>query len=66
MSEGEPSGTADKIVGLTGDIEGLKRDFRNLSAKTADAVTQEVGEHPLRSLIVALGIGFIGGLFVRR
>jgi hypothetical protein len=51
---------------VASDVEDLKRDFRNLTAKTTDAVTQEVEEHPLRSLMVALGIGFIGGLFARR
>ena len=49
--------------------DGARRLYRNVAAegqRSAKVIGEQVEEHPLAALLIALGVGYIGGRFLSR
>lgn len=49
--------------------DGARRLYRNVAAegqRSAKVVGQQIEDHPLATLLIALGVGYIGGRFLSR
>jgi hypothetical protein len=58
-------GKAVDITTLSRDVESLKDEFRNLTKTAKASLVQQVEMSPLKSILIACGIGFLSSRLIR-
>jgi hypothetical protein len=59
------NGSSAALDSIASDLDTLKADIANLTEKVRVMITQRVEERPLTILLLALGIGLLGGRMSR-
>jgi hypothetical protein len=59
------NGTSAALDSIARDLEALKADIANLTEKVRVMIAQRVEERPVTILLLALGIGLLGGRMFR-
>ena len=58
--------TQEAVERLSGEADRLYRSLTKQSERSVRAISRQVEEQPLTSLLVAFGIGLIGGRLLSR
>jgi hypothetical protein len=59
------NGTSAALDSIASDLEALKADIANLTEKVRVMIAQRVAERPVAILLLAFGIGLLGGRMSR-
>jgi hypothetical protein len=65
MAPDGDNGTSAALDSIASDLEALKTDIANLTEKVRVMIGQRVEERPVTILLLALGIGLLGGRMSR-
>lgn len=66
MNDVVGTGKEDVFEVIRKDVSDLRRDLSRLREDAAGTVAKRVNAQPLRSLAIAMAIGFVAGLAIKR